>query len=198
MRLHTHILSSIIKQYSRRLLVVTVILNLCFWTTVCLGANYLEEEKLDRAADILDREWKINIIRLATRDYLRLHSQVKTGLPNYDQLVENTRLAPAQLYEQLTARPVEPVSSAPKVTIRPSQTGGNRPASGGQQEPTVEQSPQSPSQPPPSPPTDISTSPSSSTPPFPDLNQPAIPSLPPGAPTPTLPYPSSPGPSVIP
>ncbi len=197
MKSSNHILPTFLKWCGLRLVMV-LILSLPFWTTVCFGANVLEEEKLDRAAGILDREWRINLIRLATRDYLRLRSQVKTGLPNYDQLVENTRLAPAELYKQLTARPVEPTSSVPKGTSsRPDRANslpGNqqRPSglTGGQQSPSSSQAP-------PAPPTNISPPPSNPDVPLPDLS-PQIPSLPPGAPTPTLPPSSGPGPSIIP
>ena len=192
-----HILLTFLKWWKLRL-VMMVILSLPFWTTVCFGANVLEEEKLDRAAGILDREWKINLIRLATRDYLRLRSQVKTGLPNYDQLIENTRVAPAELYKQLTARPGESASSVPRgASPRPDRVNSlpdnqQRPSgsTGGQQTPSASQAP-------PSPPTNSSPTPSNPDVPLPDLS-PQIPSLPPGAPTPTLPPSSGPGPSVIP
>ena len=202
MRSLTHTFPLITRKFGPRLMQAMVIFSLCSWTTVCLGANYLEEEKFDRAAGILDREWRINLIRMATRDYLRLRSQVKTGLPNYDQLVENTRLAPAMLYDQLTARPGDQSSPPPRVTsmppeairtmpaVSPSAMPGNQQPSGSQQAPAAAQGP-------PSPPTNVSITPPPPTFPLPDLNPPTV-SLPPGAPTPTLPPPSSPGPSVIP
>lgn len=197
MRAFNHNLPTFFKWCGLRLVMV-LILSLPFWTTVCFGANVLEEEKLDRAAGILDREWRINLIRLATRDYLRLRSQVKTGLPNYDQLVENTRLAPSELYKQLTARPVEPTSSVTRgASSRPdivnsSPDNQQRPSvsTGGQQTPSSSQTP-------PAPPTNSSPPPSNPDVPLPDLS-PQIPSLPPGAPTPTLPPSSGPGPSIIP
>lgn len=198
MRSLTHILPSISNKFGHRLMMVFIILCICSWTAVCLGASYLEEEKFDRAAGILDREWRINLIRMATRDYLRLRSQVKTGLPNYDQLVENTRLAPAALYEQLTAKPVGPAPSAPQISSLPPKAIESSPAPqqapsgsiGGQQAPSASQAP-------PSPPTNISTSPTTPLPPLPDLSPPTV-TLPPGAPTPTFPPPTSPGPSVTP
>ena len=197
MQSSNHILPTFFKWWKLPLLMV-LILSLPFLPPVCFGANVLEEEKLDRAAGILDREWRINLIRLATRDYLRLRSQVKTGLPNYDQLVENTRLAPAELYKQLTAKPLEPTSSVPRgASSRPDRVDSspnNQPrpsgSTGGQQTPSASQAP-------PSPPTNSSPAPSNPDVPLPDLS-PEIPSLPPGAPTPTLPPSSGPGPSIIP
>ena len=197
MQSSNHILPTFFKWCGLRLVMV-LILSLPFWTTVCFGANVLEEEKLDRAAGILDREWRINLIRLATRDYLRLRSQVKTGLPNYDQLVENTRLAPAELYKQLTARPIESASSVPRGSS--SRPGRVTSLPDNQQRPsgsTGVQQTSSASQAPTSPPTNSSTAPINPDVPLPDLS-PQIPSLPPGAPTPTLPPSSGPGPSVIP
>jgi hypothetical protein len=74
-----------------------------------------DEEILDREAGILDRPWKINLVRMATRDYLRYKAQVRTGLPSYDQLVEGSRQAPQVLIDRLTAKPgPSPTKSDPE------------------------------------------------------------------------------------
>ena len=89
----------------RKMLTVFCLFCLLLWSSSAIAITTADEEILDREAGILDRPWRINLVRMATRDYLRHKAQVKTGLPSYDQLVEGSRQAPQVLFDRLTAKP---------------------------------------------------------------------------------------------
>jgi hypothetical protein len=119
--------STAARYVSRRILMSLVLLVSALWISASMAANTAEEERLDREAGILDRPWKINVTRLATRDYLRAQAHVKTGLPPYDQLVEGTRLAPKALLDKLKPQSSNTgaKSSSSKSSSTPTTPGPN-------------------------------------------------------------------------
>ncbi len=102
-----------------RILAVSCLYCLLLWSSTAFAIETADEEFLDREAGILDRPWKINLVRLATRDYLRYKAQVKTGLPSYDQLVEVSRQAPQVLFDRLTGTPAPTKSESRRTTPDP-------------------------------------------------------------------------------
>jgi hypothetical protein len=89
--------------------IVTVVLISALAALPIRAADYRSEQEVDAKLGILNRPWKINYVRVLSRDYLRTQSQVKTGLPSYDQQVENAQRSPAVLWQQLTTTPAPPV-----------------------------------------------------------------------------------------
>jgi hypothetical protein len=152
----------------------------------------VDEEILDREAGILDRPWKINLVRLATRDYLRYKVQVRTGLLPYDQLVEGSRQMLQILFDRVTASPgsslrTDPLSVTSVTSAAPSSLTTTTLAT-----PTA--SPATSTTP------TISTSPGGPT--TPTISGPSIPDIPgitpPSLLPPLSPRPTNPGPSVSP
>jgi len=86
--------------------------------TQALGATPDEEAKLDREFGILNRAWKINVVRLRTREQLRKRAQVKTGLQSYDQQVERAQQARTTAAERITV-PVHSPESAEEAEPEP-------------------------------------------------------------------------------
>jgi len=97
----------------RNIFTVFCLLCLLLCSSTAMAIATADEEILDREAGILDRPWRINLVRLASRDYLRYKAQVKTGLPSYDQLVEGARRAPQILLNRVTASPGVPFQTTP-------------------------------------------------------------------------------------
>lgn len=108
------------------LLCCTLVANILFVDRRPVFALSLNEElSIDRTLGVLYRPWKINLIRLATRDYLRLSSQIQTGLPTHDQRISNTNPEPDPLVKvsgQITAPKPQAKPSASPATQAPSNS----------------------------------------------------------------------------
>lgn len=57
-----------------------------------------DEEKMDEAFGLLDRPWKMNLVRLRVRD--DLHFEMRGGLPPYDQEVEKAQVFPEIIQQE--------------------------------------------------------------------------------------------------
>ncbi|MCC5850316.1 MAG: hypothetical protein JJU29_19700 [Verrucomicrobia bacterium] len=87
-------------------------------------ASAAEEEALDTRLGIESRSFDVNLVALRSRSQLREAAGVRTGLPTYDQQVENAEGAPAALLAELRPSPqiqvrAERRSTAPATTDSP-------------------------------------------------------------------------------
>jgi len=92
-----------------------------------LAAPVKEEEAIDSRLGLLNRPWRVNVVRLRTRDYLRLRAQVKTGRQSYDQQVERAQEISPELYKTVTeSESVKPAGPAPEPPpeVEPPDNGG--------------------------------------------------------------------------
>lgn len=83
------------------------------------------EQALDARLGLKGRTFQVNLAALKTRTELREKAQVKTGLPNYDQQVENAQNAPAALMDMLTVPNPAPVRTAPRSDPAPPKEDNN-------------------------------------------------------------------------
>lgn len=81
------------------------------------------EEELDARLGRGEKAFVVNLAALKTRSELREKSQVRTGLPSYDQRVENAQSAPASLMDMLNMP--EPVRTAPRSDAAPPEEDNN-------------------------------------------------------------------------
>ncbi len=79
-----------------------------FFAQSACAESYERDQEIDKSLGLLGRPWKMNLVRLRTRDHLRLRARVKTGLPAYDQQVERALESPASLLEQPTTPDPDP------------------------------------------------------------------------------------------
>ncbi len=184
-------LASQCKRMLATVLFVTVVS--LFFAIKAIALPAAEEAALDRQIGILDRPWRINLIRIATRDYLRNQAQIKTGLPAYDQLVEGARYAPQVLYDLLnevfSVTPPEPSGS----NYNPQPT----PAPGGKPDPVDSPSTGDPRpEPPPDKPAPPKEDPVAPKPEPPPVSSPPSDPVPPSPPTGINPVPDKPSPPI--
>ena len=81
--------------------------------------SYKKEQEIDRKIGLLDREWKINRIRIRTLSSLPV--QIKWTYQPYKQQVEKAQQSPESLFRELTAS--SPATASP--TISPASQPGN-------------------------------------------------------------------------
>ena len=105
------------KHIMRSVLALTLVLA-CSSVGLASEQTASEEEELDAKLGILDKPFVVNLAMLETRTELREAANVRTGLPAYDQQVENAQGAPASLLADLTKPLPEPI--APKKKRKPS------------------------------------------------------------------------------
>jgi hypothetical protein len=83
------------------------------------AATYREAQAVDKEVGILNHPWKTNVVSLLTSDYLRLRSQVKTGLQSFDQQVEKANESPPELMVILKPPPVSPATKEQEKHVSP-------------------------------------------------------------------------------
>ena len=109
----------------------SVFLCVAFLSHSAYAESPLEEAKLDRQIGILNHPWRINLIRIMTRDYLRHQSLTTSGLPSYDKLVTgNTPLNQPEVHDvTITSNSSQQNVSTTNSTASLSIPGGPVPSS---------------------------------------------------------------------
>ena len=106
------------KHIMQSVLALTLVL-VCSSVGLASEQTASEEAKLDAKLGILDKPFVVNLSMLETRTALREAANVRTGLPAYDQQVENAQGAPASLLADLT----KPLPVA--IPVAPKKKGGS-------------------------------------------------------------------------
>ena len=98
---------------------VLLFASLVLWSSQAYALTVQEEVAIDRQAGLLDRPWKINLIRISTRDYLKRRAVIKTGFRAHDRDAHKAEQAPEAHYAGITRKPTSDTTVTKQPTVEP-------------------------------------------------------------------------------